>query len=236
MYSSIDIPYWKILVLALMVAFAITLLPLLVRLLPFFTKNKKLKKKTARIGAFVHRLFWGLIVFFALVVGLNMNIVFGSLFALLILIAGRFYVFNYIAGLAMYFSDEFGEYNREIYDRKLNGRINKIGVFYSEIEQSEGQLFYIENTQLRVLKIKRTTQASDSHTVTIHYKVPNDKSINLLKEDLNDRLLNNPFVKLDHPIKIEVDEVKDDFIVFSISLNVDDDQAIDQIRKLLDAH
>ena len=216
-----------------MIVFAIFLLPVLVRLLPFFRKNKNWKIRTAHIGVFVQRLVWGLIVFFALAIGIQINLLLGFLFALVILVAARFYVFNYISGLAMYFSSEFGDCNREIFDAELSGRIKLIGVFYSEIEQEEGQVYYIENTQLRSLKITRTTQSSDSHSLTFSHEVPNDKSINLLKEELNDRLLNNPFVKVDHPIKIEVDAVKDDVVVFSITVYGDDEDSISQIAKML---
>ncbi len=234
MYNSFHLPFWEILGLVLMVVFAIFLLPILVRLLPFFTKKKKWKMRTARIGVFVQRLVWGLIAFFALAIGIQINLILGFLFALVILVAARFYVFNYVSGLAMYFSNEFGESNREIFDAEFNGRIKNIGIFYSEIEQAEGQIFYIENTQLRVLKIKRTTQASDGHSFTFLHEVRNDKSINLLKEELNDRLLNIPFVKVDHPIKIESEIVKEDFVVFSVTVYGDDEDAISQVAKMLD--
>ena len=217
-----------------MVVFAILLLPILVRLLPFFTRNKKLKIRTARIGAFVQRLVWGLIAFFALVIGIQINLLLGCLFTIVILLAARFYVFNYVSGLAMYFSDEFGESNREIFDANLSGLIKKIGVFYSEIEQAEGQVYFIENTQLRVLKIRRTTQTSEGHSITFSHEVPNDKSLNLLKEELNDQLLNNPFVKVDHPIRIEAESVKDDAVVFKITVFGNDEDSISQIAKMLD--
>lgn len=235
MYNSFHLPFWGILGLVLMVVFAIFLLPILVRLLPFFTKNTKLKMRTSHIGVFVQRLVWGLIAFFALVIGIQINLVLGFIFTIVILVAARFYVFNYVSGLAMYFSSEFGEKNREIFDDKIKGRIKKIGVFYSEIEQAEGHVFYIENTQLRVLKVTRTTQASDGHPFTFLHEVPNNKSLNLLKEELNDRLLNNAFVKVDHPIKIEPEDLKDDIVVFKITVYGDDEDAISQVSRMLNA-
>ena len=233
MYNSFHLPFWQILGLVLMVVFAIFLLPLLLRLLPFFTKNKKLKMRTARIGIFAQRFVWGLIAFFTLLIGIQINLILGFIFTVVILIAARFYVYNYISGLAMYFSKEFGEGDREIFDVELSGRINSIGIFYSEIEQTDGQIYFLENTQLQVLKITKTAPAFEGHSFTFLHEVPNDKSLNLLKEELNDRLLNNPFVKVDHPIKIEAESVKEDSIVFEITVFGDDENAISQVSSML---
>lgn len=233
MYNSFHLPFWQILGLVLMIVFAIFLLPILLRLLPFFTKRKKFKLRTARIGVFVQRLIWGLIAFFALLICIQINLILGFIFTIVILVAARFYVFNYISGLAMYFSSEFGEENREIFDDNLSGKIKQIGVFYSEIEEANGRVFYLENKQLRVLKITRRAPVSEGHSFTFSHEVSNNKSLQLLKEELNDRLLNNPFVKVDHPIKIEVESVKEDSIVFEITVFGDDENAICQVSSML---
>ena len=206
---------WDIIIISLIVAFGVLIVPILLRLIPLTIKKQK--RKAMRIGAFLQRLYWLLVILYVMIKLIQIQPVYGVLTNLLICFSTWSFIRNFFAGMILYFSDEYKSGGLVLL-LENSGTIETIGVFYTALKQDNNTLIYVANSQISKSIVSRQISIKERNVIEFNIQFPKGGAVTELSAKLRKTLLSNPWVDASEPIKIDLKNNLEETIEFKVVL------------------